>query len=75
MRKLRRHASNEPKSCDLYTKALLLKRPQSRICEKEEGSQANPSLIPAVHFDAAADRNPMSDWVVMNWQPFLIRSI
>ena len=25
--------------------------------------------MPAVHFDAAADRKPISDWVVMNWQP------
>ena len=32
------------------------------------------SRIPAVHFDAAAARKPISDWVVMNWQPLRIRS-
>ena len=36
--------------------------------------QANPSRIPAVHVAAAAARNPMSDWVVTNWQPRLMRS-
>ena len=39
-----------------------------------EHRQASPSRIPAVHVAAAAAKNPMSDWVVTNWQPRLMRS-